>query len=379
MRPVLILLSPSISKLVMIIPTWGCLPLSYKIFGSSISCSSLTEQSIISQLSILVDIQHRKHEVIHDVFCLPRSRRLWNAPEEKYIADYTTSGNNSFTDLDVVQSGLSLYHIELAFYGQGLSNFSAEHFANARYPPEIRERYLQIVANEQYHVETLSAILVAAGVLPVSLCTYAFPITTLEEFIETTHAFENAASSLWNYASAAIVDPTIATLAGGILSTKGRHAAWIGTTLFHENTWNAHFETPLNFRQIYSSAKAFIVSCPEYQPNILGYSDTFPSLKVTVNHPSATFDFEALAGSTQPFYTAFLNGNGPSGNNSSQTFAPIDKVTGAVVIPPGLKGYTYALVTSENGVVSDDVTVAGLAIPNSNVAFGFGYTELELA
>ena len=79
----------------------------------------------------------------------------------------------SCSDIDVVQYGLSLDHIELEFYRQGLSNFTAEDFANAGYAPSIRQRYEQHVINEKTHVATLSAALVAAGVQPVPLCTYA--------------------------------------------------------------------------------------------------------------------------------------------------------------------------------------------------------------
>ena len=68
---------------------------------------------------------------------------------------------------------MSLEHIEGEFYSQGLHNFTAEDFANAGYPSNVRERYQQIVENEKSHVVALTAALVAAGVQPVALCSYA--------------------------------------------------------------------------------------------------------------------------------------------------------------------------------------------------------------
>jgi len=125
-------------------------------------------------------------------------------------------------------------------------------------------------------------------------------------------------------------------------------------------------QTPLNFRQIYSVAKAFVVSCPPNLPNILGYADTFPSLEVTLNYPTATFHFETPTGSDfakKPLFAVFLQGNSALGNGA--TYAPIDNVTGEVSIPSGLKGYVFALVTTQtNGTVSDENTVAGPAILN---------------
>ena len=117
-------------------------------------------------------------------------------------------------------------------------------------------------------------------------------------------------------------------------------------------------QTPLTFRQIYTIATPFVVSCPA-DLNILGYSDPFLSLKVTLNNSTATFDFEQPAGSG-PLYAAFIQGN-PAQSNGTQ-FAPIDSTTGEVIVPLGLKGYVFAIVTSASGEYSDDVTVAGPAI-----------------
>jgi hypothetical protein len=191
------------------------------------------------------------------------------------------------------------------------------------------------------------------------------------------------------------IQPT-ASLAGAILSTEARQAAWIGATVFRQNPWNTPFEVtyptflpvqetnnsqllqnPLNFRQIYTLTKPYIVSCPENQPYILGFNETFPTLSVTLNplntsttsslnepppNPTATFNFTLPSSNSnttnaeqqpqQQLYAAFIQGNGTQ-------FAPIDSSTGTVELPEGLSGYLYALVTSEMGVVSDVTTVAG--------------------
>jgi len=75
-------------------------------------------------------------------------------------------------DIDVVQYGLSLEHIEAEFYRQFKANYTAADFANAGYPSWYYGRYQQVANNELTHTDVLTSALVAAGVQPVVVCKY---------------------------------------------------------------------------------------------------------------------------------------------------------------------------------------------------------------
>jgi hypothetical protein len=267
--------------------------------------------------------------------------------------------SKTFTDIDVLQYLLYFEHTENALYAAGMANYTAEDFANAGYSSDIYGRFQQIVYNEATHVEAYTAAIIAAGADPAPACTYHFAVSNVQEFVAATRSLENVDAASRSEAAFLIEDPTLAALVGAMYGTEARQAAWIAASVFNENPWNTPFETHLNFRQVNTLGKGFVVSCPDNTPFILGASDGFfPTLAVHLDMANSTaiFDFDkptgALAG--QPLYAAFIQGN-------MTAFAPIDATTGSVALPAGLRGYVYGLVTSEFGVVLDNVTVAGPA------------------
>jgi len=264
----------------------------------------------------------------------------------------------NFTDIDVVQYGLSLEHIEAELFRQFKANFTSDDFKNGGYPDFYYGRYQQLANNEETHTVVLTAALEALGIEPVVVCNYTYPINNLDDFINLSHTLDNAGSSAWAYAAANIQDPTISALATSILGTEARHASWVASTVFHQNPWNSPFETPLNFRQLYTIAKAFIVSCPADFPNILGYGETFPHVDVNVSYPNATLTFPQPSGSNagQPLFAAFIQG-------VNTTYVPIDASTNSITFPDTLTGYAYILVSTQGeGELLDNNTLAGPTI-----------------
>jgi Ferritin-like domain len=65
-----------------------------------------------------------------------------------------------------------LEHTEGAFYSAGLANYSRTDFANAGYPPWVRERFVQLASHEKTHVEFLTTAITAAGGTPTKSCQY---------------------------------------------------------------------------------------------------------------------------------------------------------------------------------------------------------------
>lgn len=130
----------------------------------------------------------------------------------------------------------------------------------------------------------------------------------------------------------------------------------------------APYDTPLDFNQVYSLAAPFFVSCPASNPTL--DLKAFPKLTVGSPGPFKTGDTITLLtsgyvlapgatqdNSTGQLYGAFLAPTGP-------IFVNTTLVNGGyrVVVPTGVDGQTYAVLSSCNDKVSDAYTAAGPAI-----------------
>lgn len=114
--------------------------------------------------------------------------------------------------------------------------------------------------------------------------------------------------------------------------------------------------------QVFSIASGFIKNCPESNPPLP--AKTFPSLVVTNYTPGkpaqAMFDSQ----SEEQLFAVFMDGTGT-------ILTPIEHGKKEIDIPKGLRGLVYALITNNGGNVTDETTVAGLAMLN----FPFGAEE----
>ncbi len=61
--------------------------------------------------------------------------------------------------MDILNFALTLEHLEVAFYTQGLNKFNATDFKTAGLPDFARGRFEEILQNEQAHVDALSSAL----------------------------------------------------------------------------------------------------------------------------------------------------------------------------------------------------------------------------
>jgi len=153
------------------------------------------------------------------------------------------------------------------------------------------------------------------------------------------------------------------TAAGSILSIEARHSSYIRNAL-KQAPFPAPFDTPLDFNEVYTLAAQFIVSCPSTNPALpvkafpvlsLGTTGTIMSGS-TITLLTKGYTLVAVDG-TSPLYAAFITLTGP-------IFVKATPVDGgfSVVVPAGINGQSYVVLTGCKDVVTDDTVVAGPAI-----------------
>jgi hypothetical protein len=165
-------------------------------------------------------------------------------------------------------------------------------------------------------------------------------------------------------AAASIMEKAYLTAAGSILTVEARHSSYIRAAN-KQAPFPQPFDTPLSFNQVFSLAVQFIVECPADQP-MLPFK-AFPALTFV----PAEGEPEVKAGSTiylstaaathtydhDCIYAAFMTVTGP-------IFVKVEKKGDkfTVVVPKGVNGQSYVILTSSNTGVTDDNTIAGPAI-----------------
>jgi rubrerythrin len=256
----------------------------------------------------------------------------------------------TITDTIVFQYALGLEHIEQQFYTQGLQQFDESAFASAGFAPIVRQRFQQIAEHETTHANLLTK---ALGNLAPQPCTYTFPYTDVKSFAALSQVFEGVGTSAYLGAAGFITDKDNLEIAGSILTTEARQAAWVASSVNSDTPWSGAFEVPLDFNQVTTLASAFIVSCPTSNPSLP--FKAFPGLTLSPAMPSegATVTLSFDGSSTSGLYLSLLTG-------LSTISVPIEN--GSATLPSNLAGTVYAIVTKSNGTVSDDATVAGPTI-----------------
>lgn len=152
------------------------------------------------------------------------------------------------------------------------------------------------------------------------------------------------------------------TAAGSILTVEARHSSYIRAAN-KLAPFAQPFDTPLTFNEVFSLAVQFITECPSDNPPL-----PFKAFPVLALAP-AEGESEIRSGNTislstkidtysyGPTYAAFITVLGP-------IFVDVkncdDKLE--VVVPEGINGQSYVILTSSNTEVTDDTTIAGPAI-----------------
>ena len=161
-------------------------------------------------------------------------------------------------------------------------------------------------------------------------------------------------------AAASIIDKDYLTAAGSILTIESRHSSYLRAALA-ESPFPQHFDVPLDFDEVFTLAAPMIVSCPASNPPLP--VKAFPELTLETTGSIMTGSTITLLTTAQPksgngqLFGAFITVSGP-------IFVPAIPVAGGfnVVVPAGVEGQSYVVLTPCQDEADDDNIVAGPAI-----------------
>ena len=155
------------------------------------------------------------------------------------------------------------------------------------------------------------------------------------------------------------------TAAGSVLTIEARHSSYI-RSLLRQSPFPQAFDNPLSVNQVYTLASPFIKSCPTTNPPLP--VKAFPALTLATPGP-------IKASSTIVLQTSGYALADPSAANSTQLYGAFITVTGPIfvnatrvsggyslVVPSGINGQSYVVLTACHEQVTDATTAAGPAI-----------------
>ena len=282
-----------------------------------------------------------------------------NMPPSNNLDTYGAAGEAGLNDVGILQVALALEHLENEFYKAGLQNFTESDFAALSDTPDDFYTQLQkIQAHEQSHVDFLTE---ALGPAAVEACAYTFPVSNAEQFLRQAAIFESFGVSAYLGAADLLTGRANLATAANILSVEAQHNAFLQESR-NMSPFQTFVNTPLTPDQVYTIASRYFAECP-------GGNEQIPVTAAPLLTPvNATTPLSAggqvelrpadsFAANGQQLYAAFPTREGYLFSDVSQSDNGY-----TANIPEGLQGQSYVVLTNQNGVVSDESTVAGPAV-----------------
>jgi hypothetical protein len=269
----------------------------------------------------------------------------------------------AITDADILNYALTLEHLEDKFYREGLANYTQADFVAAGFADPFYENLLEVSKDETTHVSFLTTALTGAGAVAVAECTYSFPSTDATSFVGLASVLEGVGVSAYLGAAASIANKGYLTAAGSILTIEARHSSYLRAAQA-QSPFPQPFDDPLDLDEVYTLAAAFIVSCPASNPALP--VKAFPTLTLTttgtiksgstITLATPGYTLAAADGKT-PIYAAFITVTGP-------IYADVTPCDGGftLVVPEGINGQSYVVLTACTDAVNDSTVAAGPAI-----------------
>ncbi|KAJ9666735.1 hypothetical protein H2201_003139 [Coniosporium apollinis] len=252
------------------------------------------------------------------------------------------------------------------------ANFTQADFEAAGYDETSYGNLKRTSSNESTHVSFLTGALRAAGATPVEACQYSFGVTDVNTFLATALVLEDVFNissdtirrvGLSAYLGAAddIMSKTYLTAAGSILTVEARHSSYIRTSL-KQTPYPQPFDSPLSINSVYTLAAQFITSCPSSNPALPVKAFPVlaaPSKDVPIKKGStvmlSTPGYMLKAENDAPVYGAFITVTGPVIVNATMVEGGYE-----VILPKGVNGQSYTILTGCVDAVNDDTVAAGL-------------------
>ncbi|KAH7336063.1 ferritin-like domain-containing protein [Rhexocercosporidium sp. MPI-PUGE-AT-0058] len=250
------------------------------------------------------------------------------------------------TDVGILNYALTLEHLEDKFYREGLANYTEADFAEAGFDSTFYNNLKEISYDENTHVSFLSTALADAA---VAECTYSFPSTDPASFVALASVLEGVGVSAYLGAAARSPTQRLRSLCSQAIP------------------FPQPFDAPLTFDEVYTLAAGFIVSCPDSnaaKPQLP--LKAFPTVTLGTIGPIKSGDTIDLLtpgytlapkDGSAPIYAAFVSVTGP-------IYADVTPMDGGfkVVVPKGVNGQSYVVLTGCKDRVTDETVAAGPAI-----------------
>jgi len=275
-------------------------------------------------------------------------------------ADIKRQAAAKITDVEILNYALTLEHLEDKFYREGLQNYTQAQFVAAGFADPFYDNLREVSYDEVTHVSFLTK---ALGSAAVAECTYNFPSTDVKSFVGLASVLEGVGVSAYLGAAASILNKDYLTAAGSILSIESRHSSYLRASQA-QSPFPQPFENPLTFDEVYTLAGAFIVSCPSTNAPLP--VKAFPSLGLgtkgpiksgdTITLETTGYDLKSADGKA-PIYAAFITVTGPIYADATPT-----KGGFTTVVPKGINGQSYVVLTGCKDAVNDETVAAGPAI-----------------